>query len=274
MSVPPGVTIPATFTEKRPICKLIKSLYGLRQAPREWFTTFSEALLEYGFTQSKADSSLFILHLSSSFTAILVYVDDIILTGSSSAQLITVKNSLASKFNLKNLGHLNYFLGIEIARSASGIYIHQRKYALNLLANTGLLAAKPGKIAMEAQHNLSTTSSSPLSDGTSYKRLIGQLIYLTITRPDLTYPVHILSQFMTKPTNLHWEAALKLVKYIKAAPGQGLLLSANSPLTLKLYSDADWATCSMTRRSVSGFCVFLGNSLISWKCKKQNTVTR
>lgn len=196
------------------------------------------------------------------------------MTGSSSSHLISVKEFLASKFNLKDLGHLNYFLGLEIARSPSGIYIHQRKYALNLLSNTGLLAAKPSKIAMESKLSLSTTSGFPLADGTSYRRLVGQLIYLTITRPDLTYPVHILSQFMAAPTDLHWEAALKLVKYIKAAPGQGLLLSANNPLNLQLYTDADWATCPMTRRSVSGFCVLLGKSLISWKCKKQNTVAR
>lgn len=124
---------------------------------------------------------MFILHNSSYFTAILVYIDDIILTGSSSSHLISVKEFLASKFNLKDLGHLNYFLGLEIARSPSGIYIHQRKYALNLLSNTGLLAAKPSKIAMESKLSLSTTSGFPLADGTSYRRLVGQLIYLTIT---------------------------------------------------------------------------------------------
>ncbi|KAK1390318.1 Chromodomain-helicase-DNA-binding protein 1-like [Heracleum sosnowskyi] len=127
MPVPPGVTIPATFIGSRPVCKLIKCLYGLRQAPREWFTKFSKVLLQYGFTQSKADSSLFVLHTSQTFTALLVYVDDIILTGSSDTAIVDVKSCLQSHFKLKDLGHLHYFLGIEIARSSEGIYIHQRK---------------------------------------------------------------------------------------------------------------------------------------------------
>lgn len=274
MHLPLGVPVPPDFQGSIPICKLIKSLYGLKQAPREWFAKFSQALLTFGFIQSKCDNSLFYIHTSSSFTALLVYVDDIILTGSSSSEITTVKAFLQSQFKVKDLGHLNYFLGIEIARSKDGIYIHQRKYALNLLNTTGLLAAKPSHITLEAQHNLNTESGTPLSDGSIYRRLVGQLIYLTITRPELSYPVHILSQFMANPTNVHWNAALKLVRYLKNAPGQGLLLSATSSLSLQVFCDADWAACLMTRRSVSGYCVMLGNSLLSWKCKKQQTVAR
>lgn len=136
-----------------------------------------------------------------------MYVDDIILTGSSTAEISNIKTFIQSQFKIKDLGHLNYFLGIEIARSKDGIYIHQRKHALNLLHTTGLLAAKPSHITLEAQHNPSTESGTPLSDGSVYRILVGQLIYLTITRPELSYPVHILSKFMAHPTDVHWNAA-------------------------------------------------------------------
>lgn len=274
MKIPPGVTVPADFKGTHPVCKLLRSIYGLKQSSREWFTKFSTLVLTYGFQQSKCDSSMFIHRTTDSFTVLLVYVDDIILTGSNITQISAVKQFLATKFKLKDLGHLNYFLGIEIARSKEGIYIHQRKYALNLITSAGLLAAKPSIIPMDSKQVFTTTMGTPMQDGGPYRRMIGQLIYLTITRPDITYPVHILSQFMSTPTTVHWNAALKLLRYIKNSPGQGLLLSASSPLELSVFSDADWGTCPMTRRSLSGYCVMLGKSLLSWKCKKQNTVAR
>lgn len=124
---------------QEPCLQLIKSLYGLRQEPREWFTKFSQVVLAYGFTQSKADNSLFVFHTSKSFTALLVYVDDIILSGSYPSIIASVKICLQSHFKLKDLGHLHYSLGIEIARFKDGIYLHQRKYIMNLMKQAGLL---------------------------------------------------------------------------------------------------------------------------------------
>ncbi|XP_074347144.1 uncharacterized protein LOC141685973 [Apium graveolens] len=274
MRLPPGVPIPASFVGTNPVYKLIKSIYGLRQSPREWFDKFSDVVIQFGFTQSKGDTSMFYLHSVTSVTVLMVYIDDIILTSLCVKQIGKIKEFLASKFKLKDLGHLNYFLGLEITRSSEGIYIHQRKYAINLMENTGLLAAKPSDITMEAQHNLQSNYGTALPDAMQYRRLVGQLIYLIITRPYISYPVHILSQFIATPTDVHWKAALKLVRYIKGNPDQGLFLSAKSPLKLKAFCDVDWATCPMTRRSLSGYCVTLGDSLISWKCKKQNAVAR
>nr|XP_017228664.1 PREDICTED: uncharacterized mitochondrial protein AtMg00810-like [Daucus carota subsp. sativus] len=189
---------------------------------------------------------------------LLVYVDDIILTGFLPSKLSTVNDFLGTQFKLKNLGPLKYFLGLEIERSRYGISVHQKKYALNILASNGMLNVKPSSITMQAQHSLQNTSGLILNvnEATAYRRLVGQLIYLTITRLDITYSVHILSQFLAHPTDMHRAAALRLVRYIKNAPTQ------------------DWAACPMTRRSLSGYCVLLGDSLISWKCKKQNTVAR
>jgi len=172
------------------------------------------------------------------------------------------------------MGQLNYFLGIEVARSKHGISLCQRKYTLEILEDTGFLGAKPSRFSAEQNITLTQEDGDLLEDASQYRRLVGHLIYLTITRPDLAYAVHILSQFMDKPRQPHLKAAHKVLRYIKHAPGQGILLPSKGPLELRAYCDADWARCKDTRRSTTGYCIFLGHAPISWKTKKQSTVSR
>ncbi|CAM8992960.1 unnamed protein product [Rhodiola kirilowii] len=127
---------------------------------------------------------------------------------------------------------------------------------------------------MQTKHNLSLSTAPDLVDSLHYRRLVGKLIYLTITRPDLAYPVHILSQYMQKPTEEHLTAALRVLRYVKAAPAQGILFPSSSDLQLRAFCDADWAACPLTRRSITGHCVMLGPCIISWKTKKQPVVSR
>lgn len=171
---------------------------------------------------------------------------------------------------------MKYFLGLEFARSSSGIYLHQRKYCLDIISDTGLLASKPSSIPMEQNHNLQSSTSTELSvkDISIYRRLVGRLIYLTISRPELSYPVHILAQFIAKPKHDHLQAAYKVVRYLKNAPGQDILFPTSNSLTLRAFSDADWGGCQLTRSSLTGYCVKLGSALVSWKCKKQLVVSR
>ncbi|BBG95385.1 RmlC-like cupins superfamily protein [Prunus dulcis] len=270
MHLPPGF---GRKGETR-VCKLHKSLYGLKQASRQWFIKLSTALTQAGYRQSKADYSLFVRTRGATFTALLIYVDDIILTGNSLQDIEATKSYLLQQFKLKDLGQLKYFLGIEIAHSSKGIALSQRKYALEILEDAGQLGAKPADSPMEQNLSLSKHDGDYIDDPSSYRRLVGRLIYLTITRPDLVYAVHTLSQFMDKPRTPHLEAAYRVLRYVKRAPGQGIFLSANSPIQLNAFCDADWARCRDTRRSTTGYCVFLGNSLVSWKTKKQTTVSR
>uniref|UniRef100_A0A3Q7HKD8 Reverse transcriptase Ty1/copia-type domain-containing protein n=1 Tax=Solanum lycopersicum TaxID=4081 RepID=A0A3Q7HKD8_SOLLC len=183
---------------------------------------------------------------------------------------------------------MKYFLGLEIARNSTGISVCQRKFCLDLISDLGLTGSKPASTPLEENHKLTSvlydesvaaSSGKPLNDEflkdpTSYKKLIGKLLYLTMTSPDISYVIQNLSQFMHSPKKSHMEAALRVVRYLKNAPGLGIILSSEVSHALNFYCDADWATCPMTRKSVSGFVVKLGGSLISWKSQKQNTISR
>ncbi|KAH9750239.1 protein kinase domain-containing protein [Citrus sinensis] len=256
------------------VCKLNKSIYGLKQASRNWFSKFSATIQQAGFRQSKADYSLFVKTNAKFSTFVLVYVDDIIVAGNDVAEVSRIKDFLAQKFYIKALGKLKYFLGIKVARSSCGIFLSQRKYALDILKDAGLLAGRVSHFPMEQQLRLSSTDGDLLSNPSSYRRLVGRLIYLTVTRPDIVFAVHVLSRFMHEPRTTHMDAAIRVLRYLKGSPSKGILLSSTSDLHIRGYCDVDWGSCPTTRRSITGYCTFLGDSPISWKTKKQNVVSR
>ncbi|XP_070032694.1 uncharacterized mitochondrial protein AtMg00810-like [Nicotiana tomentosiformis] len=196
-----------------------------------------------------------------------------------------MKTKLQHTFKMKDLGDLKYFLGIEFARSQRGILMHQRKYTPELIYELVLGAAKPAATLIEAniklttkeydEHtsNSNTTDDEVLTDISQYQILLGKLLYLTVTRPYIAYSVQTLSQFMQKPKR-HLESAQRVVRYVKNQPGQGILLSSKQRNTITAYCDVDWASCPITRKSVTRFFIKYGDSLISWKLKKQCTISR
>ncbi|GJX00809.1 ribonuclease H-like domain-containing protein [Tanacetum coccineum] len=235
------------FPSDNKVCRLKKSLYGLKQAPRQWNAKLTSTLIENGFSQSKSDYSLYTKSDKGVFLALLVYVDDIIITGNSVSEIKKFKVFLKSKFMIKDLGKLKYFLRIEVVDTDKGICLNQRKYVLDLLSEYGMLACKPAKTPLMSKLVISNevSKNDPLLENiTDYQKMMGKLIYLTNTRPDISYAV--------------------LGIHIARTPG----------MFLNAYSDADWAKCIITRKSVTGYCVFLNNSLVSWKSKKQNTLSK
>lgn len=189
MTVPQGIAC----TKPNQVCKLLKSLYGLKQASRKWYEKLTSLLLQEGYKQSNADHSLFTLSNSSGFTALLVYVDDVILAGNSLEEFTRIKAILDSTFKIKDLGTLKYFLGLEVAHSQLGISICQRKYCLDLLQESGLPGSKPAKTPLDVFVKLHQDDGQLYDNVASYRRLIGRLLYLTTTRPDITLATQQLS---------------------------------------------------------------------------------
>ncbi|RVW96895.1 Retrovirus-related Pol polyprotein from transposon RE1 [Vitis vinifera] len=239
MEQPPGFVAQG---ESGLVCKLRRSLYGLKQSPRAWFGHFSSVVQEFGMLRSEADHSVFYHHNSSSQCIYLVvYVDDIVIKGSDQEGIQRLKQHLFNHFQTKDLGKLKYFLGLEIAQSNSGVVMSQRKYALDILEETGMLECKPVDTPMDPNVKLVPGQGEPLRDSGRYRRL---------------------------------DVVIRILRYIKGTPGQGMLYEEKGHTQIVGYTDVDWASSPSDRRSTSGYCVFVGGNLISWKSKKQDVVAR
>jgi hypothetical protein len=269
MTQPPG------FESKGEcVCHLKKSIYGLKQSPRAWFDKFSKAVVSHGMTRSQADHFVFFKKTRTGIVILVVYVDDIVITGSDKEGIQILINHLSSSFLTKDLGKLRYFLGIEVARSKAGISLSQRKYTLDILQDTGYLGSKPVATPMELNLKLMPDEGDFVDDPDTYRRLVSKLIYLTITQPDISYAVSIVSQFMTNPRVPHMNAVIRILKYLKNAPGRGLFYRSSGHLRIEGYTDADWAGSPSDRKSTTSYCTFIGGNLVTWRSKKQSVVAR
>uniref|UniRef100_A0ACD5ZUU5 Uncharacterized protein n=1 Tax=Avena sativa TaxID=4498 RepID=A0ACD5ZUU5_AVESA len=200
-----------------------------------------------------------------------------IITGDDSEYIAFVKARLRDHFLMTDLGPLRYFLGIEISSTSDGFYISQEKYIQDLLARAALGDERTIETPMELNVMLQPTDGYPLPDSTCYRHLVGSLVYLVylvITRPDISYPVHILSQFVSAPTTVHYSHLLPVLRYLRGTITRRLFFPRSSSLQLQCYSDATWASDPSDHHSLSAYCLFLGGSLIAWKTKKQTAVSR
>ncbi|RVW25069.1 Retrovirus-related Pol polyprotein from transposon RE1 [Vitis vinifera] len=240
MDLPSGCMVSEKQCQK--VCKLKKSLYGLKQSPRAWFGRFTKSMRAFGYRQSNSDHTLFLKKQHGKITALIVYVDDMVVTGNDSEERKAQQNYLSREFEMKDLGSLKYFLGIEVSRSSEGIFLSQRKYALDLLQETGMSGCQP--------------VNTPIEE-------------------DLAYALSVVSQYMHNPREQHMNAVMRILRYLKNALGKGILFAKNvDHQSIEVYIDADWAGAVDDRRSTSGYFTFVGGNLVTWKSKKQNVVAR
>jgi hypothetical protein len=201
-------------------------------------------------------------------------VDDMLITGDNSEHISHVKQHLSKEFQMSDLGPLSYFLGIEVQQTQKGFYLSQSKYIQDLLDRSGLTDTHTVATPMDLHLKLRPKDGTPLADPTRYRHIVGSLVYLTITRPDIAHAVHMLSQFVSTPTLVHYGHLLRVLRYLRGTRSRCLLYASDSPLQLHAYSDATWASDPVDHCSTTGYCFLLGSSPVAWKSKKQAAISR
>ncbi|KAA0037683.1 putative mitochondrial protein [Cucumis melo var. makuwa] len=254
------------------VCKLRKPLYGLKQAPRAWYEKIAEFLVESGFTVASADSSLFVKAQDSKVAIILVYMDDLIITGDHIEEVRQIKQNLLVCFEMKELGELKHFLGLEMEYSEKGLFLGQQKYVKDLLQKYGMSDCKPISTQMEVNKKFCTHEGKDLANPTMYYQLVGSLIYLTLTRLDISYSVRVVSHYMQKSKKPHLEAVRRILRYLRGITEYGLLYKKEQDCKLEGFCDADYAGDYDTRRSTTGYLFKLGCRAVSWCSKRQPIV--
>lgn len=255
------------------VCKLRKALYGWKQAPRAWYGKIAEFLTHSGYSVTAADSSLFVKVIEGKLVVVLVYVDDLIITGDCDEEILQTKQNLSVRFHMKELGQLKHFLGLEVVRTREGIFLHQKKYSKDLLQKFGMLDYKQISVPMEPNAKLCAHEGRTLEDATMYRQLVGSLIYLTLTRPEISFAVGVMSRYMQDPKKTHLDQVRRILRYVKGTLDHGILYKKGGGCKLVGYCDADYAGDHDTRRSTTGYVFMLGSGAVSWCSKRQQSVS-
>jgi hypothetical protein len=260
------------------VYRLNRSLYGLKQAPRAWYNHFASYIASIGFIEAKSDTSLFIYRRGEETVYLLLYVNDIVLTASTADLLQRTITALQREFAMKDLGPLHHFLGITAERRPQGLFLHQRQYAIDILERAGMSDCKPCSTPVDTQAKLSEDDGPPVTDATSYRSLTDALQYLTFSRPNIAYAVQQVCLHMHTPREPHLTALKWILRYLRGfldydLLDYDLLLRPSPTLEFVVYTDADWAGYPDTRRSTSGYAVFLDANLVSWVAKRQPVVS-
>eukprot|EP00253_Pinus_taeda_P025191 PITA_25191 len=262
----------ARFVARGPKGRLKKDLYGLKQAPRAWYERIDSYLMKLGFTRSEAGPNLYFKVEDDKPLILVLYVDDLFLT-SADPLIHKCKRELASEFEMKDLALMHYFLGLEVWQNPGEIFLSQGKYVVKILERFGMVDCKPVATLMELDFKkLSGSATGPvLRNATEYRQLVGALMFLVNSRPDICFAVNTLSQHMVEPHHIHWIGAKNLLRYLRGTITYGLRYIARD-VRLFGYTDADWAGNVEDRKSTSGCCFSLGSASISWMSRKQKSV--
>jgi hypothetical protein len=241
------------------VCRLNRSLYGLKQAPRAWYSRFATYLASIGFVEAKSDTLLFIYRRGEDIVYLL-YIDDIVLTASTADLLQRTITALQREFAMKDLGPLHHFLGIIAERRHQGLFLHPRQYTIDILERADMSDCKPCSTHVDTQAKLSEDDGPLVTDATSYRSLTGALQYLTFSWPGIAYTVQQVCLHMHTPREPHLTVLKRILRYLRGSLDYGLLLRPSSTSELVVYTNADLAGCIDTRRSTSGYAVFLPTS--------------
>ncbi|GJV75776.1 retrovirus-related pol polyprotein from transposon TNT 1-94 [Tanacetum coccineum] len=253
------------------VYKLKKALYGLKQAPCSWYDLLSKFLLSQEFFKGTVDPTLFIKRQGKDILLVQIYVDDIIFASTTPELCDQFSKIMCLKFKMSMMGKISFFLGLQISQSPRGIFLNQSKYALESLKKYGMESSDPVDTPMVEKSKLDEDPQGKAVDPTHYRGMVGTLMYLTASRPDLTFVVCMCARYQAKPTEKHLHAVKRIFKYLRGTVNRGLWYPKDSSIALTAYADADHAGCQDTRRSTSGSMQLLGDRLVSWSSKRQKS---
>ncbi|GKC79699.1 putative ribonuclease H-like domain-containing protein, partial [Tanacetum coccineum] len=251
------------------VYKVIKALYGLHQAPRAWYATLSSFLLENDFRRCTLDKTLFIKKNKSDIMLVQVYVDDIIFGSTTQSMYTEFEDCMHKRFQMSSMGELTFFLGLQVKQQPDGIFVSQDKYVADILKKFDFCSIKTATTPIVSNKPLVKDEDDVDVDVHIYMSMIGSLMYLTASRPDIMFAVCACARFQVTPKASHLHAVKRIFRYLKHQPKLGLWYPRDSPFELEAFSDSDYGGTSLDRKSTTGGCQFLGRRLISWQCKKQ-----
>ncbi|GJY36545.1 retrovirus-related pol polyprotein from transposon TNT 1-94 [Tanacetum coccineum] len=254
------------------VYKLKKALYGLKQALRAWYDMLSSFLISQDFSKGSVDPTLFIHKESKELLLVQVYVDDIIFAASTPELCDLFAKIMCSKFKMSMMGKISFFLGLQIFQNPRGIFINQSKYALESLKKYDFDSCDPMDTPMVEKSKLNEDKEGKAVDPSHYRGMIGTLLYLTASRPDLQFAICMCARYQARPTEKHLHAVKRIFQYLRGTINRGLWYPKDSLISLTASTDADHAGCQDTRRSTSGSMQFLGDRLVSWSSKRQKSI--
>ncbi|KAJ9560782.1 hypothetical protein OSB04_005942 [Centaurea solstitialis] len=252
---------------------LDKALYGLKQAPRAWYETLTDYLLGVGYKKGTIDPTLFLKRSGKDLIIVQIYVDDIIFASTKPEMCQEFENTMKSQFQMSMMGELTFFLGLQVRQRPDGIFINQAKYVQDLLKRFDFGGSNSAATPMPRNFQLSADTSGKPVDQKTYRAIIGSLLYLTASRPDIVFSTGVCARFQCDPRDSHLSAVKRILRYLKGTPDFGLWYPKDSGFELIAYTDSDHAGCKLNRKSTSGACQFLGDKLVSWSSWKQNCVS-
>lgn len=266
---PPGYE---TLGHENKVYKLKKALYGLKQAPRAWYSRIDSYLLQNGFNRCSSEPTLYTkMNEQGEIIIVCLYVDDLVFTGDLSIDKF--KSDMKKEFEMTDLGLMKYFLGIEVNQNENGIFISQTKYANDILKRFNMMNCKSAPTPIVTGLKLSKDDKGTEVNPTLYKKLVGSLMYLTATRPDIMYGVSLISRFMESPKVSHWQAGKRILRYVSGTKNYGIQYSSSKEFKLIGYTDSDSVGSIDDRKSTSGYVFHFGTGVVSWSSKKQPIVT-